>query len=89
MSAESRGTATRDGPKYLQLLIAEAGLEAFQELVALRTKDVCHLDGRSASWSERTMEGAAAVVNVRQREDLRAGCAPAADAAAKDGDTSQ
>ena len=48
VSAESGGTATQDGPECLQLLIAEAGLIAFQELVALRTEDVGHLHGGPA-----------------------------------------
>jgi hypothetical protein len=39
----------------LQLLIAEAGLIAFQEVVALRTEDVGHLHGGPAHgfWGRR------------------------------------
>ena len=48
MSAESRGTATLDGPKYLQLLIAAAGLESVLGTgCATHEKDVCRLEGRS------------------------------------------
>jgi hypothetical protein len=47
VSAQSCGTAALHGPIYLQLLIADSGLEAFQKLPSLRTDDVGHFDGRS------------------------------------------
>ncbi len=44
VSAERGGTATADSPERLQLLVAEVGLIAFQESVALPTEDVGHLE---------------------------------------------
>src|SRR5260370_30431833 len=44
VSAERGGTATADSPERLQLLVAEVGLIAFQESVALPTEDVGYLD---------------------------------------------
>jgi hypothetical protein len=48
VSAKRGAAAAQDGPECLQLLIAEAGLIAFQELIALRTEDVGHLHGGPA-----------------------------------------
>ena len=46
MAAESRGTATQHSPICLQLLIAETGPVAFQELPTLCADDVGHFNGR-------------------------------------------
>jgi hypothetical protein len=48
VSAERGGTATADSPERLQVLIAEAGLIAFQESVALCTEDISDLHGGPA-----------------------------------------
>jgi hypothetical protein len=48
VSAERGGTATADSPERLQLLIAEAGLIAFQESAALCTEDISDLHGGPA-----------------------------------------
>ena len=63
VSAKRGAAAGQDGPECLHLLIAEAGLVAFQELVTLRTEDV----GHPGSWVLGTAKSATAVCSTARK----------------------
>ena len=45
MTAQSRGATAQNGPKGFELLEVKAGSTPIQEAIALRAKDVGHLEG--------------------------------------------
>ncbi len=51
MASERSRAASRDGPQYVQLLVAKPGTVLFSKAVTLDAKDVGHFHGRPGHLS--------------------------------------
>ena len=68
MTTERRGAAALDGAQHFQMLSRKPGTVALDEVVAVLSNDVGHLEGGPSHFLVLALEGAANVLDIGQRE---------------------